>query len=783
MTLMIWCGTSCPHDSGAQAVAPLPVEVALAQPAFQAYAPISLSPDDAWIAYTLRYPNRVNRKTVESWYTATGVPSTAVGARVRITDARTGRTLTVGDDAATSWAPSWSPSGRYLAFYSDADGRARLWVRETTTGRTRRVSDAIVRAHRATQFPRWTPDSRHVVMPILPYGSRLPEDRSTSPGVAADSAREHDSATVTVLRADPALPYGGQGKRGNMMSTRESLYADLALVDVASGSVRTIATGYWPHEFSVAPDGRFVAFSSERPPVFRSRWMVPYDLMVVALHGRNSEPLRTVISGAAIANYARGVFWSPRGATLLYSATDSVGQEQYFAAVSSDWVPRRLATTGVAGIAGDSIASSTRSFWWDEGGDAFYIMKVNGIAIVSMPDGMVRSVVRAPAGYEPLSLVERQSHEAARTGNGKFLIVAFRHDSTKRMGFMRVDLATGAWRVLREEDRHYGSRRDLPTDVTNDGRVVFRSEDAVHPTDVWIASSDLASARQVTHVAPEMERFTYGATRLIDFTTTSGASRRGTLLLPSGYRPGIRYPLVVYPYPVEARSNNVHVFGLTGPGVENMQLLATRGFAVLAPDVAPFDWTDEMRELASIILRGVDRAIALGVADSTRLGIMGHSWGGYTTLALIAQSPRFDAAVMRGGMGDQATMTGTLQPSGYAYGVMLQELKFGGTLWDQRERYHRNSPIYLLNQVRTPLLIIHGEGETTVPIFLADQVFAGLQRLGREVEFARYARENHVESLWSYPNQRDYLTRMLGWFESHLGRSRDGKSISAPGRR
>jgi dipeptidyl aminopeptidase/acylaminoacyl peptidase len=258
-----------------------------------------------------------------------------------------------------------------------------------------------------------------------------------------------------------------------------------------------------------------------------------------------------------------------------------------------------------------------------------------------------------------------------------------------------------------------------------------------------------------------MRSYTYGATRLIEWKTTAGAPRRGTLLLPSNYKPGTRYPLVVYPYPTRRRSEDLNVFGVTGNGPENMQLLATRGFAVLAPDVPPIQLTDEMRELANVIMPGVDRAIALGIADSSRLGVMGHSWGGYTVLALLVQTPRFRAAMMRGGMGDNLAGYGTVESSGWAW-------EMGGTVWEQRERYIQNSPIYFFDRIRTPLLIIHGEGETTVPIYLADQVFASLQRLGKEVEYARYKGENHGERLWTRANQKDFLARTIGWFETKL---------------
>jgi dipeptidyl aminopeptidase/acylaminoacyl peptidase len=211
-----------------------------------------------------------------------------------------------------------------------------------------------------------------------------------------------------------------------------------------------------------------------------------------------------------------------------------------------------------------------------------------------------------------------------------------------------------------------------------------------------------------------------------------------------------------------------------------MQLLATRGFAVLAPDVPPINRADQMRELAAIILPGVDRVIALGIADSTRVGVMGHSWGGYAVLALLAQTQRFRAGVMRGGFGDYVAAHGTLERSGYAFGVVNGESNFGGTLWEQRERYIANSPIYLFDRIRTPLLIIHGESETTVPLFLADQVFASLQRLGKEVEYARYAGENHSELLWAVANQRDYLARMIGWFETHLQNEQKGARNADP---
>jgi len=568
-----------------------------------------------------------------------------------------------------------------------------------------------------------------------------------------------------------------------MTDNRSYLSADLALAEVATGTVTTLAHGYRPVQYSVAPGGQFVVFTSSRPPMLSpnsTRATFPYDLVIVPLGVGASKQPRTIAAGIAIPNSPRSAVWAPDGATLLYTVTDSGGRGQYFAARADDWRPRRVGTIGIVAPGAKPRSSAGRGLWWHASGRQFYVLEAGGVVTVSMPDGIIRSVVHAPKGYETVTLAGRQGRGTAWSDSSGSLRVVFSHDATKRMGFARIDPGTGAWRVMREEDRFYGNHAFLPLDVANDGHVVFRAEDAQHPQDLWSATPDFSMVRRITHTAPRLEGIEYGATRLVEWTTAAGAPRRGTLVLPANYRPEMRYPLVVYPYPSDRRSNDVNVFGVTGTGVENMQLLATRGFAVLAPDVPPIQTADQMRELAAIILPGIDRVIAFGIADSTRLGVIGHSWGGYTVLALLVQTQRFRAAVMRGGYGDLVAGYGHLRSSGWAHGLLVGEMQLGGTVWEQRERYIKNSPIYFLDRVRTPLLIIHGESETTSPIFLADQVFASLQRLGKKVEYARYEGEDHSEALWAYTNQRDYLARMIRWFGTHLQSAGGTRNSAAP---
>lgn len=339
------------------------------------------------------------------------------------------------------------------------------------------------------------------------------------------------------------------------------------------------------------------------------------------------------------------------------------------------------------------------------------------------------------------------------------------------MGFYEVDLISGQSLKLIEDDKDYGMDPRMMMDISADGRkVAYCAQDAQRDEEVWVTGIDFAKSTQLTHINPQLERYVMGAARLIEWRGPAGERLQGALLLPAGYEAGKHYPLVVYPYGGAFRSVNVNRFGLMGSGVENMQLLATRGYAVLLPD-APLHVGTPLQDLATTVLPGVDKVIAMGIADPDRLGVMGQSYGGYCTLALIVQTTRFRAAVMRAGQGDLISMYGSMEKSGFAHFIEWSEKgqgEMGGTPWKFRNRYIENSPIFNLDKVETPLLIIHGGADSVVPVYLADEVFVGLRRLGKEVEYAKYEGEDHAERLWSYANQTDYLTRMIAWFDKHL---------------
>ena len=112
-----------------------------------------------------------------------------------------------------------------------------------------------------------------------------------------------------------------------------------------------------------------------------------------------------------------------------------------------------------------------------------------------------------------------------------------------------------------------------------------------------------------------------------------------------------------------------------------------------------------------------------------------------------------------------------MDKTGGAFGLAWSETGQGGMVgspWEFRQRYIDNSPYFLLDRVETPLLLVHGELDRSVPVRQSDEVFVGLRRLGKEVVYAKYAGEEHWEGTWSLANAKDYLTRCIQWFDDHL---------------
>jgi dipeptidyl aminopeptidase/acylaminoacyl peptidase len=737
-----------------QALHPLPLEDALSAREFGEFSPIEFSPDSKLLAYTVEE----NRKTVAS--PPGGVLGAATETNIYVLDIKTGHTTKLTDGDGDNRLPTWSPDGRYLAFLSNRGEGAhfRLWVWDTAKHVLRKVWGGEAIGNEVE----WINDSQHLLVTSVP-GVVTPEENTPSTAGDQDQARTSVPGSTVLVFKPGTSPNDGRAGTSDPWNL-DDLLCDLALVDISSGKANLIIRRQRISKYSLSPDGTHVAYTSPRGFEDAGSQQILFDLDILDLNTNNQ---RIVAAGVALALDGAQFSWSPDGADLSYQTMvlPKGGKDIYVVNVRSEHLEN---TT--------SFPEPASSFWqempvWGPRRRTIYFIRNGALWQVSPEESKPREIASVP-GHQLVQLVSKGSGELWAPDGGDYAVALTRDETDKRDGFYKIDLIRGEVTKLLEGTQCYtcSMRGQLVSVAPNGQSIAYLAEDPEHGADLWISDSSFSNPRQLTDINSNFAKYRMGAARLIEWYSMDGERLKGSLLLPAGYQEGKRYPLIVYVYGGATLSNSLDRFGLVGNGPLNMQLLATRGYVVLLPD-APQHLGTPLLDLAKTVLPGVNKVIELGIADPDRLGIMGHSFGGYSTLALIVQTNRFKAAMDIDGMGDLVAAYGAMNRDGTAFETAFLERGnglLGGTPWQYRERYIENSPVFYLDRLQTPLLIIHGSEDATVPPFLDAEVFVGLRRLGREVELAEYMGEGHSPLYWSYANQLDFCTRVIAWFDDLL---------------
>lgn len=266
--------------------------------------------------------------------------------------------------------------------------------------------------------------------------------------------------------------------------------------------------------------------------------------------------------------------------------------------------------------------------------------------------------------------------------------------------------------------------------------------------------------------------------RLLQYTSLDGEALQGWLLLPVGYEQGRRYPLITSVYAGAVYSQVPPSSAELGRSLNlySPQIWAARGYAVLLPSMPLNAWgktDDPMLKLPNGVLPAVDAAVAMGVADPRRLFVMGGSFGGFSTYGLLTQTRRFAGGVSLAGLSNLISLYGqfdarmryTSEPQEALAQMQLIEsgqIAMGSPPWQDLNRYLRNSPLFAVDRVETPLMIVQGDMDY-VALQQGEEFFNALYRQGKRARFVRYWGEGHA--IRSPANARDLVERIHAWFD------------------
>ena len=696
-----------------------------------------LSPDGESLAYVVKNPNRKSsseqRTTEYSRLLPTGAPAYNYCDEVWVTNIKTKASHQLGSDTGVDWAPSWSPDGHYVAFCSDRMGAPQLWVWDKNENKQRRISETPISPIEGYEVPQWTSDGKYLITKLRP------EDIDFSTIISPDS----EGRVINVWHTDTDEQLGSAEELSRFAWNQ----GDLGVFNVHTGDVSFLTRGLYVVDMFLSPDDTAVAVLNIIGAENLTSQDVFFELLLVPLDGSSIRCLATNIRFGS-----RFVSWAPNGKQLIYTHPDGLfltstqGDEQKNLTANFAETPHFFRRP-LWNTSGTSVFCGFDGHVWE--------IATDGSNTRKLTEGLDRHIT----GF----VAKRDTHVIWESNEEQSICIRTHDPETKKDGFYSINTAAASTTCLFEQQIY------LSTPFGNGTKLLYRAQNATYPEEVWMYDTVSGKQQQVTDLNPHLRGLRFGEVRFIESKTAEDKRLRGVLMLPANYEEGKRYPLITKVYPGQDLSRSVYTFGLAVEEI-NFQLLAARGFAVLGVDMPP-ESTDSLKDMPGFVLPAIDEVIEMGIADENRLGIMGFSYGGYCTAGLITQTTRFKAAVCGGGIYNLTSVYGRLSKQGHSGDIGWAETgqgRMGGSLWEQRQRYIDNSPIFYLDKIETPVLIYCGEGFEGSDYAQSGELFSGLRRLKKKATFVWYRGEGHPASEWRPEHRTDYQKRIMDWFEKHL---------------
>jgi dipeptidyl aminopeptidase/acylaminoacyl peptidase len=305
--------------------------------------------------------------------------------------------------------------------------------------------------------------------------------------------------------------------------------------------------------------------------------------------------------------------------------------------------------------------------------------------------------------------------------------------------------------------RTVGKAKDA--DVIMVTATTFHDQPDIHVTD-----STFKAMKKVTDANPQQAGILWGTGELINYQNDDGVQLQAAMYKPENFNPQRKYPMMIYIY--ERLSQNVHNFVRPAPGTSiNIAYYVSNGYIVLTPDII-YTTGHPGQSALKCVLPAIEAVVSKGYVNRNAIGIQGHSWGGYQTAYLLTQTNIFHAAEAGAPVVDMISAYngirwGTGLPRQFQY--EKTQSRIGGTLWEEPLRFIENSPVFQMDRVKTPVLILQNDGDDAVPWYQGIEFFLSLRRLGKEAYLFNYNGEPH--GLRRRPDQKDYTVRMQEFFD------------------
>ena len=301
----------------------------------------------------------------------------------------------------------------------------------------------------------------------------------------------------------------------------------------------------------------------------------------------------------------------------------------------------------------------------------------------------------------------------------------------------------------------------------NVNRFLTRSESPTEPPNYYSRNRDTTTRRAVTNFVDTQPQFRGVEHQFVTYKRKDGVGLSATLYTPPGYKKGEKLPVILWAYPREFgdADSASQVQGspnrfLSVSGYSHLFLLLS-GYAILdnptMPIVGPGETANDhyVEQLVASAEAAIDKVVELGVGERDRIGVGGHSYGGFMTANLLAHSRLF-----RAGFAESGAYNRSLTPFGFQ-----SERR---TFWEVPDLYAKMSPFWYANQIKDPILLMHGEVDDnsgTFPI-QSERLYMALKGHGATVRYVTLPNEAHGYA--ARETLLHVLAERINWFDKYV---------------
>ncbi|MCA1562603.1 MAG: prolyl oligopeptidase family serine peptidase [Acidobacteria bacterium] len=382
------------------------------------------------------------------------------------------------------------------------------------------------------------------------------------------------------------------------------------------------------------------------------------------------------------------------------------------------------------------------------------------------PDGSGARMITKGLGREGKLAFryQRLDPEERAIPAAKPILLSTTDDRTKATGYYRTALSgTSAPEKIIMADKQFGG----VIKAKNADVVVLTAQRFEEFPDLWVTTTAFGDLKKVTDANPQQAHYRWGRSELIDYVNTDGKPLRAILTKPEDFDSSKKYPLMVYIY--EELTNGLHRYSAPSPGTSvNMARYVSNGYIILQPDIV-YDTGYPGESAEKCVIPAVQKVVSMGFVDPARVGIQGHSWGGYQITHLITRTNMFRAVEAGASVVNMVSAYGgTRWGTGMSRAFQYEKTqsRIGGPPWKDPLQFIENSPIFWVEKVKTPYLTIHNDEDDAVPWYQGIEFLSAMRRLGKEAYMFNYNGEKH--GLRDRDNQKHWTVHMAEFFDHFL---------------